>query len=325
MTHRSAPWLALVAATALGLACRGAPSGIADAGAAQPAPHPREGFVPVEGGRIWYRVTGSGPGTPLIHIHGGPGGNGCRGLQLAALGDRPVIIYDQLGSGRSDHPTDTTLWRLERFVDEIDSLRARLRLDQVHLYGGSWGASVAFEYALTRPGGGLRSLTLAGPLISTPMWLEDAAALRQQLPAPVRETLARHEAAGTYDNPGYLAATDSFYARFYTRRPERPNPDCPGNLNQAVYRYMWGPTEFHATGTLRGYDRFARLSELRLPVLFLAGEFDEARPGTVRRYQQRVPGARFEQIEDAGHAILSDAPGQVVAALRPFLHDVERR
>ena len=157
------------------------------------------------------------------------------------------------------------------------------------------------------------------------MWLEDAAALRGQLPAPIRETLARHEAAGTFDSPEYLAATDSFYARFYTRRPERQNPDCPGNLNQAVYRYMWGPTEFHATGTLRSYDRFARLSELRLPVLLLAGEFDEARPGTVRRYQQRIRGARFEQIEDAGHAILSDAPDQVVEALGPFLRAAERK
>jgi len=325
MTDHVARCLSLAMLALLPAACRSAPANPVTGAVAAPAPRAREGFVPVEGGRIWYRIAGGGPGTPVVHIHGGPGSNGCRGLQLAALGDRPVIIYDQLGSGRSDHPTDTTLWRLERFVDEIDSLRSHLGLAQVHLYGGSWGASVALEYALTRPGRGLRSLTLAGPLVSTPMWLEDAAILRRQLPAPIQETLARHEAAGTTEDPAYVAATDSFYARFYTRRPERSNPDCPGNMNQAVYRYMWGPTEFFATGTLRSYDRFDRLSELRLPVLLLAGEFDEARPETVRRFQQRIPGARFEQIEDAGHAILSDAPDQVVEALGSFLRDAERR
>ena len=322
--------IAAAALAAVLAACQGTPAQVATKPAAatpsgERAAVPREGFVPVAGGRIWYRMVGDGPGTPVIHIHGGPGGNGCKGLKLAALGDRPVIVYDQLGSGRSDHPTDTTLWRLERFVDEIDSLRAHLRLDEVHLYGGSWGASVALEYALTRPGRGLRSLTLAGPLVSTPLWLADAEILRRQLPTPIQETLTRHEAAGTIDSPEYVAATDSFYARFYTRHPVVPNPECPANLNTAVYRYMWGPTEFYATGTLRSYDRFDRLPELRLPVLLITGEYDEARPETVKRFQSRIPGARFEQIEDAGHSTLSDAPGQVVTALGDFLRDVERR
>jgi proline iminopeptidase len=309
MTRRPIPVAVAIAAALLLQACERPPA--------------REGFVPVAGGRIWYRIVSEGPGTPLIFVHGGPGSTGCRGIALAALGDRPVIIYDQLGSGRSDHPTDTTLWRLERFVEEIDSLRAHLRLPQVHLYGGSWGATVAAEYALTRPGGGLRSLTLAGPLLSTPRWMEDAAVLRGQLPAPIQATLARHESAGTVDSPEYLAATDSFYARFFARRPQRPNPDCPTSLNTDVYRYMWGPTEFYATGTLRSYDRFDRLSELRLPVLLMTGEYDEARPETVRRYQQRIPGARFEEIEGSGHAILSDEPDQVVTAVNAFLSEVE--
>ena len=34
---------------------------------------PGEGFVSVPGGRVWYRVVGSGPRTPLLLVHGGPG------------------------------------------------------------------------------------------------------------------------------------------------------------------------------------------------------------------------------------------------------------
>ena len=287
----------------------------------------REGFVPVEGGRIWYRIVGNRPGTPVVYVHGGPGSTGCRGTALAALGDRPVIIYDQLGGGRSDRPADTTLWRLDRFVAEIDSLRAHLGLREIHLYGASWGATVAAEYALTHPTheSGLRSLTLAGPLLSTRMWLEDAAVLRAQLPPAVDSALRAHEAAGTTEHPDYVAATDSFYARFYMRRPERQIPDCVGSLSLPVYRYMWGPTEFHATGTLRDYDRFDRLPELRLPVLLVAGEYDESRPETVRRFQARIPGARFVEIEGSGHAILSDAPERLVEAYGAFLREVEGR
>jgi len=87
--------------------------------------NPGEGFLEVKGGRIWYKVVGTGKGTPLLLIHGGPGSRSCEGIPgYSTLGnDRPVIFYDQLGSGHSDRPTDTTLWQLPRFVDEVEALR----------------------------------------------------------------------------------------------------------------------------------------------------------------------------------------------------------
>jgi proline iminopeptidase len=287
---------------------------------------PHTGFVPVSGGRVWYEVAGEGPGTPVILIHGGPGGRSCRLALLKAMGsDRPVILYDQLGTGRSDRPTDTTLWRLPRFVEEIDSIRAHLHLGQVHLYGHSWGGTVALEYGLTRPASGVRSIILSAPLVSTPAWIADADTLRMELPPALQRTLRAHEAAGTVDSPAYLAATDSFYARFMSRRQPRPTPaECEGVAgNDTVYRYMWGPTEFNATGTLKTYDRIGRLRELTLPVLFLAGEFDEARPVTVRGFAARVPGARFELIRGAGHAFPVDEAEQTVRVASAFLRGVD--
>ena len=301
------------------------------AGCSRAAPTEREltphtGFAVVPGGRVWYEVAGEGPGTPVILIHGGPGGRSCRLASLKALGsDRPVILYDQLGTGRSDRPADTTLWRLPRFVEEIDSLRAHLRLERVHLYGHSWGGTVALEYGLTRPQSGVASITLSAPLVSTPRWIADADTLRMEMPAALQRTLREHEAAGTIDSPGYKAATDSFYARFMSRRQPPTTPaDCQGvSGNDSVYRYMWGPTEFNATGTLKSYDRLDRLHELALPVLFLAGEFDEARPSTVLNFTGRVPGARFEMIRGAGHAFPVDEPEQTVRVVGAFLREID--
>jgi proline iminopeptidase len=311
---RAVPAFALL----LGAACRGAP--------AEVALRPHTGFAQVPGGRVWYEVAGEGPGTPVIMIHGGPGGRSCRLALLKAMGsDRPVILYDQLGTGRSDRPVDTTLWRLPRFVEEIDSIRTHLRLDQVHLYGHSWGGTVALEYGLTRPGSGVRSITLSAPLVSTPVWIADADTLRMEMPAALQRTLSAHEAAGTVDSPAYKAATDSFYARFMSRRQPRITPaECEGVAgNDTVYRYMWGPTEFNATGTLKTYDRIERLRELTMPALFLAGEFDEARPATVRGFAARVPGARFELIRGAGHAFPIDEAEQTVRVLGAFLREVD--
>jgi proline iminopeptidase len=104
------------------------------------AVEPGEGFVEVTGGRVWYRVVGSGAATPVLLLHGGPGFTSHYLEAVGRLADeRPVVFYDQLGAGRSDRPEDLTLWKAERFVEELAQIRAALGLEKVHLLGHSWG------------------------------------------------------------------------------------------------------------------------------------------------------------------------------------------
>ena len=240
---------------------------------------------------------------------------------------RPVIIYDQLGSGRSDRPADTTLWNVPRFVSEVSALREALGLDTLHILGHSWGGSVAIEYMLTEAPAGVLSLTLAGPLVDTEKWIEDANALRATLPQDIRAAITAGEESGVYDSPAYLAATDSFYARFLVRsgwpRPDSPLCEGSGATNVAVYEYMWGPTEFTATGTLLDYSRTDRLHELELPVMFIVGRYDEARPETMLEFQRLVPGSVVEVVEDAGHRSMVDQPERFNTAVQEFLVAVE--
>src|SRR5688572_25663324 len=140
-------------------------------------PVPGDGRLPVEGGSIFYRVVGAGTGVPVVLLHGGPGYTSHYLEPLTALADdRPVVLYDQLGSGRSDRVTDTTLFRIDRYVRELDSLRRALRLTKVHLYGHSWGTMLALEYLATKPAG-IVSVTLASPVITTASWAADGKAL----------------------------------------------------------------------------------------------------------------------------------------------------
>jgi proline iminopeptidase len=103
-----------------------------------------EGFIQITGGRIWYRQTGAMGGCPLVVVHGGPGGTHDYLEPLSALSDeRPVVFYDQLGSGRSEHPTIPSLWTLERFAPELGELIAALGCDhQVHVFRHSWGSTI---------------------------------------------------------------------------------------------------------------------------------------------------------------------------------------
>jgi len=289
-------------------------------------PDPGQGFISVPGGPVWYRVAGDGPGVPLLVLHGGPGGTSCGYALLDPLGKtRPVVRYDQLGTGRSGRPEDPSLWTVARFVEELDVIRLELGLEQMHLLGHSWGSSLAAAYVLEKGTEGIVSLTLSSPLLSTPMWIEDANYLRQQLPEEVQRVLAEHEQAGSTDSEEYREATQVFYERhIYAGEKPAALTNCAGApRSKVIYEFMWGPTEFYATGNLLDFDVTDRLHEIDVPVLFLAGEFDEARPERVAQFQKLIPGSRFEIITGAAHASLSKKPDQYRRILRDFFASVE--
>ncbi|MBU1377378.1 MAG: proline iminopeptidase-family hydrolase [Alphaproteobacteria bacterium] len=291
-----------------------------------PAPD-RELRVPVRGGRIYARVNGdlAGPHAPVVFVHGGPGSNHGGFLAELALADRrAVILYDQLDSGLSDRPNDPANWTVERFVSEVDALRAALDLRRFHLVGHSWGSTLALEYAARQPGG-LLSVTLGSPLISTRSWEASTTAQLRRLPRETQRIINVHEAAGTTDDPAYAAAMSQFYARYATRGPVPPyfaayRKATGLRRNDAIYQGMWGSGEIRGTGTLRGYDGEPLLSRITAPTLFLCGEEDEMTADVLRPLVRRVRGARLAVIPDAGHSLPATHAQAYMAALRPHFY-----
>jgi proline iminopeptidase len=291
---------------------------------------PDDGFIDVVGGRVVFRVIGGGRGTPLLVIQGGPGGSSCSyaSTLTGIAAERPVIIYDQLGSGYSDRITDLKQQAvLSRFVSELPSIRQELGLDQIHLLGQSWGAAVALEYLLTANPTGVRSVTFAGPLIGTQRWLSDASILLARLFGETQTAVRTASATGDFGTAEFGAADSTYWAEYGVRTPSHMLDwaDCdrkPGG-NSGLYGYMLGPCEFLCTGTLRDYDRINRLPELNLPVLWLVGEYDEARPETVREFQALVPGSALTVIPNAGHVSHLDQPRAFNGAVSEFIRRVE--
>ena len=287
---------------------------------------PANGYLGVPGGKIWYAKMGGGPGTPLIVIHGGPG-SGSWGLRVwSSLGDERVVVrYDQLGAGKADHPTDTALFTVDRAVQELQALRDSLGLTEVHLYGRSWGAMLVEAYMATSPSG-VRSVILSSPLVTTAQWESDADSLIKTLPDEHQAAIARHEAAGTTGSPEYQAAMDAYYDRYVRRRRriELPGADR-GSSGAFVYNYMWGPSEFTATGTLKTFDATRWLSMIKVPTLFVTGEYDEATPASTQRFSRLVAGAEFRVIPGAAHATENDNPDALLQVVRDFIRRVEAR
>jgi proline iminopeptidase len=284
-----------------------------------------EGYVDVDDGRVWYESAGSGDRTLLL-LHGGPGGNSedlKPFLELADLGFR-VVRYDQLGSWRSDKPNDPNLWRVPRFVSEVERVRQALDLGRLHLLGQSWGAFLAIEYALHH-GEHLRSLILASGAASTRECVAGMNAWRAELPPEIRESMRRHEAAEEYDQLEYLEALKVLYQRHFCRVDPYPEPlaEAMKHMAAPVYTTMWGPNEFTCTGNLQEWDRTDRLQEITVPTLITAGEFDEVHPSCARTLHAGIASSRLEIFEDCSHHAELEEPERYREILLGFLNHVD--
>jgi len=267
------------------------------------------------------RRVGGGAGAPVVTLHGGPGSPHDYLEPLAELGDgREVVFYDQLGCGRSDRPEDPMLWVLERFVRELDAVITAAGHAQVHLLGHSWGAMLAVDYALVHPRH-VASLILSSPCLSMQRVRADMDRLKTALPEAVQRVIARCEQEGTTDSGAYGAAAMAFYRRHVCRMPEWPEPlvRSQEGWGRQVYAAMWGLAEFTPNGNLAGYEREDRLCELRMPVLYMCGRYDEITPESTAAYHARTPGAEMVVFEDSAHVPHLEEPALYRLAVREFL------
>jgi proline iminopeptidase/L-proline amide hydrolase len=281
--------------------------------------------VPARGGALYARANGAaGAAAPALLVHGGPGGTHLGMVGALPLADtRQIILYDQLDCGRSDRPGRTANWSVDRFVSEIDAMRAAFDLDEFHLVGCSWGGTLALEYAARRPEG-LKSLALFSPLVSTRAWLADAEVHIGNLPAKHQAAIAEARRTGNYDSFTFQEADQIYSSQHLSREPLSPlHLACQGRrdtgFNIDLYNHMWGPSEFTVTGTLGSYDGEHLLPRVAVPTLIAGGEHDEARPATLKDFTSRVPDARYEMIKGSGHWIENDRPEAYRKVLRAWL------
>jgi proline-specific peptidase len=292
-----------------------------------------EGFIAFHGYKTWYRIVGDHeePGKlPLLCLHGGPGTphDYLEPLEAMAGTGRRVIFYDQLGCGNSDHPHNPALWKIELFVEEVAAIRKALGLDDIHLLGQSWGGFLAQEYMLTQPSG-VKSLILADTCASTERWIAEANLLRAQLPEEVQQTLKKHEAAGTTNDPAYVAATEVYFRQQLWGLG--PWPDCFNRTleklaqDPEVYNTMWGPSEFHCTGTLKNWNIESRLGEIDVPTMILSGQYDESTPAINEVLHRGIQDSEWVVFEESSHTPHLEVTEKYLRVLANFLTRVETK
>ena len=105
-------------------------------------------MIDVGGGhRVWTKKMGDAAIKVLL-LHGGPGADHsyfeCFEDFLPQNGIE-FYYYYQLDSTNSDKPGDPKLWTIQRFREEIESVRKGLNLTHFYLLGHSWGGMLALN------------------------------------------------------------------------------------------------------------------------------------------------------------------------------------
>ncbi len=198
--------------------------------------------------KVWTKQFGHNPRIRVLLLHGGPGATHeyweCLESFFPAEGIE-FIYYDQLGSAYSDQPSDTSLWQVARFVEEVEQVRRALHLteDNFYLLGHSWGGLLAMEYALKYQKH-LKGLIISNMMSRAPAYDHYAeTVLAKKLDPAVLKEIRALEARGAYQDPRYQQLLfKHFYTRFVCRLPLDRWPD-PVNrafkhINEQIYVSM---------------------------------------------------------------------------------------
>lgn len=295
--------------------------------------YPTERLITVPGGSVrswsWNEASGS-DSVPMLFLHGGPGGS-CAGFNVFAdhVDDRRLVLFDQLGSATSiidvAHAADpSSLWRIERFCGEVDAVRDAYGLDDVVLFGHSWGGWLALDY-LCRGATGVRAAVFADTAVSF-------AEFRASIGRRVAELSAEHRAvvlsaptstSAVAAGAAYDAAALEFYERFVVRgdpalaaevyRRQRATP---------VFRAMQGADELHGDAALLDWDRSADAGRLAIPALVLVGEHDHMDPACARALAAAIPGAECVVLPGAAHCPHLERPAEFVSTVMEWVERV---
>lgn len=282
-----------------------------------------------EGYRVWTKRFGNSPVKVLL-LHGGPSATHeyleCFESFFPQVGIE-FYHYDQLGSYYSDKPDDDNLWTIERFVEEVEQVRTALGLnkDNFYLLGNSWGGMLAMEYALKYQEN-LKGLIICNMTADFDKYEAYNSYLRSQMRPTLIDSLEYYEKRGDFQNPTYVDLVyNEYYRKHICRTPEWPESVVRSfaHINQHVYEYMQGPSEFVPGGILKGWSVWDRLAELSVPTLTVGAKYDTMNPEEMEEMSTLVQNGRYLYCPNGSHLAMWDDQQVFMDGVISFIRDIQ--
>ena len=262
------------------------------------------------GDGLTLHVERDGSGPPLLLLHGFTGSTITWSTLRAALRDRfELLIIDLPGHGRSSAPTDPARYALPRVADDIARVLDALDVARTAVLGYSMGARTALQFALAHPER-VSALVLesASPGIGDPT-----------------ERSARVAADGALAASIEREGIETFVDR-WEKLPLWASQVALGPVTRARLRAeRLAQRPEGLANSLRGAGAGVespvteRLGSIAAPVLLIVGALDTKYVALGRAMQERLPDARLEVVENAGHAVHLERPEAFAALVGGFV------
>lgn len=255
-----------------------------------------DGFVEVDGGRIYYEMTGEG--TPLIFIHDGILHRETWDEQFAEFGrSYRVVRWDRRGYGRSPAPQAPF-----SHIDDLHAVMKSLSIERAVLIGCSAGGMLALHFALDHPTM-VSALVLVGPIVSGLSFSDHFTSRGGRGAPPPGAPIEQRIEYWTKTDP-WITAPSSRAAKDKMRALLKANP-----TNGAGGQFArWSQ------------PALGRLAQIKVPTLLITGESDipdvHSHIGAI---QAGIAGARRVVLPHAGHLPHLEVPQVFNAEVRKFL------
>lgn len=293
----------------------------------------------------YFKIAGKGskPLSPIIYLHGGPGGIITDEViesykSLHELG-HDLYFYDQIGSGHSDRLADIEGYSVKRHRKDLEEIVNLIGAKEIILIGHSWGACLALNFLQHNPEKVAQMiLSSPGPILPMDKSFERITAPDSlQLKAPQfsnregnikaanwKSTLV-HKIAFTFH---LKAASDAEMDDFFTHLNQEliKSTDCRPRANPKVH----GGGGFYshimtANGLQEVIDKRSILKNLNTPLLILKGQCDNQKWGYTQEYLSLLRNTKLRILDGAGHDILRAENDTALKLITNFLEEHHAR
>ena len=287
--------------------------------------------TPVGNFNVWTKRFGNNPRIKILLLHGGP----ATGHEYMECFESffpkegfEFYEYDQLGAVNSDQPKDSSLWTIERYIDEVEQVRKAIggTKDNFYVLGNSWGGILGMEYALKHQDN-MKGLLVCNMVASCPEYGKYAdEVLAKQMDPKVLSEIRAIEAKGDFSNPRYMELLiPNFYAQHLCRLKEWPESVTRSfkHGNSEIYTIMQGPSEFGISGRLANWDIKNRLKEIKVPTLMVGAKHDTMDPKAMEEQSKLVQHGRYLYCPNGSHLAMWDDQQVFMNGVIQFIKDVD--
>ena len=268
--------------------------------------------------KTYYKIFGEikSNTTPIILINGGPGFN-CKYFEEFARNEKylgPIIIYDQLGSGKTKTYYSNLEISLKKHVNQLIDLINDLNIKKCHLLGHSYGSIIALE-AYFRIPNKITSIIFYSSAISVKLWQEQA------------NNYVKEIVKDYYNKKIKTNLNKYIYNEYKNRYIVNKNINFEKyieNQNTYIYNKIWGETEYTVNGELKNYDKSEKIKEIYIPIYFISGEYDTASEYTISKLIQNR-NIKYNIIKNSRHLAHIEQPNNFLKSISNFYYEINNK